>query len=280
MAMAVCGGRCSPCSEAGLRVARGIFLPATLYVLAADRQLINVPSQQRLAAGRPWRLPGRPSRRSLAPPCGFARGRPAVRQAEAAAGAAARAAVANGEPRHGGAAVARRTAAAEALLAGATIAGVPATAAAVMTKNGEQPFELLIQRYKPEHPPVRSHSSLAELALARHLTAAGATCYTAWWCPHCQEQRENFGKEAVRLAPFVQCANENGRQIDFCKEKGIGGYPTWVINGEQLSGGRDLSELANLTNFSEFPLDAFSPRGDEDMEYIWGWDEEDGGSEP
>ena len=35
------------------------------------------------------------------------------------------------------------------------------------------------------------------MALARHLKKIGAACYTAWWCPHCQEQRESFGKEAV-----------------------------------------------------------------------------------
>lgn len=59
----------------------------------------------------------------------------------------------------------------------------------------------LVEQYKPNHPPVRSSSSKAEMALAKHLRSIGAACYTAWWCPHCQEQRESFGREATEARP-------------------------------------------------------------------------------
>merc|ERR1712060_96230 len=72
---------------------------------------------------------------------------------------------------------------------------------------GAEDWFKLTDRYKPEHPPVLSESSAAEIALAKHLRAIGAKVYTAWWCPHCQMQRENFGKQGVVLAPFVECSS-------------------------------------------------------------------------
>ncbi|CAJ1461968.1 unnamed protein product [Effrenium voratum] len=128
----------------------------------------------------------------------------------------------------------------------------------------------LIEQYKPNHPPVRSSSSQAEMALARHLSRIGAACYSTWWCPHCQEQRESFGRKAVEVAPFVECSSKNRRQLPVCKEQDIESYPTWVINGKKILGGRDLSELAELSGFTEFPADAFKPRDDALLEYIWG----------
>jgi len=136
-------------------------------------------------------------------------------------------------------------------------------------------FYELAQSYNPEHPPVRSKSSEAEKALARHLTAVGAACYTAWWCPHCQDQREQFGSEAVLLAPFVQCSTEKRKQKPECKDKGIDGYPTWIIDGKKYGGGQDLARLARITGFEDFPEDAFQPRDDEVTEYIWGKQEDD-----
>lgn len=149
----------------------------------------------------------------------------------------------------------------------------PPAALAKGSASKEESFEDLTMRYRPEHPPVRSKSSPAEVALARHLKAVGAACYTAWWCPHCQDQREQFGAEAIPLAPFVQCSSKTGSQLDVCKEKDVEGYPMWIIGGEKYRGGRELSELANLTKFTEFPLDAFSERPDEVTDYIWGREE-------
>lgn len=131
-------------------------------------------------------------------------------------------------------------------------------------------FYALANRYKPEHQPVRSTSSAAEIALAKHLTAVGAKCYTAWWCPHCQDQREQFGVEAARLAPFVQCSTEERKAKPECKEKRVDGYPTWIIGGKKYGGGQDLAKLARLTNFTDFPEEAFHERSDEALEYIWG----------
>eukprot|EP00438_Fugacium_kawagutii_P016422 Skav206442 [mRNA] locus=scaffold295:145937:148989:+ [translate_table: standard] len=128
----------------------------------------------------------------------------------------------------------------------------------------------LVEQYKPNHPPVRSSSSKEEMALARHLKKIGAACYTAWWCPHCQEQRESFGKEAVEVAPFVECSSKNRRQLPICRDQEIENYPTWIINGEKYLGGRDLSELVELSGFTEYPAELYKPRDTSVMEYIWG----------
>ncbi|CAE8582310.1 unnamed protein product [Polarella glacialis] len=140
------------------------------------------------------------------------------------------------------------------------------------TEGGEEGYGSLIERYKPDHPPVRSTSSEADIALARHLTKVGAACYSTWWCPHCQEQREEFGKEAVALAPFVECSSASRKQLPICKEKGddIPGYPTWIYGGKVFRGGKELSELAKMTGFSEYPAAAFKKREGKDLEYIWG----------
>ncbi|CAK0871144.1 unnamed protein product, partial [Prorocentrum cordatum] len=134
-----------------------------------------------------------------------------------------------------------------------------------------QGFFDLTQQYKPEHPPLLTTSSAAEIALAKHLKASGAMCYTAWWCPHCQEQREQFGREAAALGPFVQCSSAERSLLAQCKDKDIDGYPTWIMgDGKKHSGIQALSELAEYSGFTAFPKDSFRERTDQELEYIWG----------
>lgn len=91
-------------------------------------------------------------------------------------------------------------------------------------------------------------SSEELLALASCLTDKGATFYGAFWCPHCQEQKSDFG-DAVDAAPYVECATLGGAgQTDACKEAGITSYPTWVFpNGERKTGRLPLADLAQAT---------------------------------
>ncbi|CAK0871154.1 unnamed protein product, partial [Prorocentrum cordatum] len=130
---------------------------------------------------------------------------------------------------------------------------------------GMQGFFDLTQQYKPEHPPLLTTSSAAEIALAKHLKASGAMCYTAWWCPHCQEQREQFGREAAALGPFVQCSSAERSLLAQCKDKDIDGYPTWIMgDGKKHSGIQALSELAEYSGFTAFPKDSFRERTDQE----------------
>ncbi len=47
-------------------------------------------------------------------------------------------------------------------------------------------------------------------ALAAHLGRVGAQMYGAFWCSHCAEQKEAFGKGAP--LPYVECFPEGYRK--------------------------------------------------------------------
>ena len=71
-------------------------------------------------------------------------------------------------------------------------------------------------------PLVTTESSPATLALAEHLTGTGAVMYSAYWCPHCHEQKELFGKEASDKLKVVECAADGqNNQADLCRSKGL-----------------------------------------------------------
>ena len=99
-------------------------------------------------------------------------------------------------------------------------------------------------------PAITTTSSPAKLALAEHLTAEGAVLYTAYWCPHCTEQKEMFGQQATEKLEVVECAPDgvNG-QPKLCEKKGIQGFPTWEIDGKLDSGVKPLDELAKLSGY-------------------------------
>ena len=99
-------------------------------------------------------------------------------------------------------------------------------------------------------PPVLTKSNPATIALAEHLTASGAVMYSAYWCPHCHEQKEMFGKEAAKNLKVVECApTGQNNEAKLCQSKGIEGFPSWEINGELDSGVKQLPDLARLSGY-------------------------------
>ena len=103
----------------------------------------------------------------------------------------------------------------------------------------------------PGTPPlVTTKSNPAKLALADHLTDSGAVMYSAYWCPHCHEQKELFGKEAAKALKVVECAPDGqDNQVDLCRSKGLEGFPSWEINGAIDSGVKPLDKLADLSGY-------------------------------
>jgi len=86
---------------------------------------------------------------------------------------------------------------------------------------------------------------------AQCLKDSGATFYGAFWCPHCQDQKKDFGS-SDRLLPYVECStvDEKG-QTAVCKEKGIISYPTWIFKDtSQVSGKVDWKTLSEKTGCS------------------------------
>ena len=99
-------------------------------------------------------------------------------------------------------------------------------------------------------PSVIAISSTEKIKLAEHLTKEGAVMYNAYWCPHCHDQKEMFGKEATDKLNLVECAKDGyNNKRDLCEAKGITGFPSWEINGSIDSGVKTLKELAELSNY-------------------------------
>ena len=99
-------------------------------------------------------------------------------------------------------------------------------------------------------PAVIAISSPEKIKLAEHLTQEGAVMYNAYWCPHCHDQKEMFGKVAAEKLNLVECAKDGfNNKRELCEAKGITGFPSWEINGSIDSGVKSLKELAELTNY-------------------------------
>lgn len=86
---------------------------------------------------------------------------------------------------------------------------------------------------------------------AQCLKDSGTTFYGAFWCPHCQNTKAEFGASA-KLLPYVECSTPDGQgQLDICKEKGVQSYPTWEFSdGSRLEGEVPLETLAQKSNCS------------------------------
>lgn len=100
-------------------------------------------------------------------------------------------------------------------------------------------------------PPIINISGASEIALAQHLNDIGTKEYGAYWCPHCHEQKELFGKEAFSLINYVECdAKGNNARPQMCKAAGISGFPTWEIKGKLYVGVQPLEKLAEISGYS------------------------------
>jgi len=86
-------------------------------------------------------------------------------------------------------------------------------------------------------------------ALARHLKEQAAVVYGAWWCPHCNHQKELFGVEAIELLPYVECDKDDAGRKQ-CQKAQVKGYPTWDLNGERRLGVLSLEELEIWSGYS------------------------------
>lgn len=84
-------------------------------------------------------------------------------------------------------------------------------------------------------------------SFAMCLAEKGATFYGAFWCPHCQKQKELF--EYSEKMPYVECSTPDGKgQLEICTTKGVKSYPTWIFaDGSQMTGEVPLSNLAEKT---------------------------------
>lgn len=80
------------------------------------------------------------------------------------------------------------------------------------------------------------------------LTESGAKMFGAYWCPHCQSQKEMFG-ESWNLIEYIECSLPNrAGQTAVCGKAGIKSYPTWEFtDGTRKSGTLSLEDLSFLS---------------------------------
>ncbi|KZL48574.1 hypothetical protein A2T98_17185 [Nodularia spumigena CENA596] len=102
---------------------------------------------------------------------------------------------------------------------------------------------------------ITTTSGEAEIELARHLGTVDAKEYVAYWCPHCHEQKQLFGKEAYKILQqkqiIVECAADSPKgQPEVCQAANITGFPSWIINGQIYSGVQNLDQLARISGYT------------------------------
>jgi hypothetical protein len=88
-------------------------------------------------------------------------------------------------------------------------------------------------------------------AFAKCLTAKQAKMYGAFWCPHCEEQKEKFGS-SFQYAPYIECGIKGSKGIEpVCTESGIKRFPTWIFaDGTRVEGEHELEFLGEQTGCS------------------------------
>jgi hypothetical protein len=88
-------------------------------------------------------------------------------------------------------------------------------------------------------------------AFAKCLTAKQAKMYGAYWCPHCEDQKEKFGS-SFQYAPYVECGIKGSKGIEpVCTQANIKRFPTWIFaDGTRVEGSHELEFLGEQTGCS------------------------------
>jgi hypothetical protein len=86
---------------------------------------------------------------------------------------------------------------------------------------------------------------------AQCLTTKQVKMYGAYWCPHCEDQKEKFGS-SFDYAPYVECGIKGSKGIEqVCTQAGIKRFPTWVFaDGTRVEGAQELTFLGEKTGCS------------------------------
>jgi hypothetical protein len=85
-------------------------------------------------------------------------------------------------------------------------------------------------------------------AFAQCLTAKQAKMYGAYWCPHCEDQKEKFSS-SFDYVSYIECGIKGSKAIEaVCTQTGIKRFPTWIFaDGTRVEGPQDLTFLGEKT---------------------------------
>jgi hypothetical protein len=86
---------------------------------------------------------------------------------------------------------------------------------------------------------------------AKCLASKQAKMYGLYWCPHCIEQKEMFGK-SFQYVPYVECAIKGSRDLTpACSAAGLKLFPSWQFGANPpREGVFPLQELSDKTGCS------------------------------
>jgi len=86
---------------------------------------------------------------------------------------------------------------------------------------------------------------------AQCLATKQAKMYGLYWCPHCIEQKEMFGK-SFQYVPYVECAIKGSHEMqDVCKVAGVKLFPSWQFGMDPPKQGvLSLEALSDKTGCS------------------------------
>jgi len=91
-------------------------------------------------------------------------------------------------------------------------------------------------------------------SFAKCLSESGAKMYGTWWCPHCSNQKKEFGSSWKIFADaggYIECSTSDKQQTEICKQAGITSYPTWRFSdGSELNGEVDFYRLSQKSGCS------------------------------
>jgi hypothetical protein len=92
-------------------------------------------------------------------------------------------------------------------------------------------------------PPIGKYDSFAKC-----IAQSSTTFYGAFWCPHCRDQKAEFGNSAQYL-PYTECSLPDASgQTPVCIAAKIQSYPTWQFkDGSRLTGTQTLDTLSQKT---------------------------------
>jgi thiol-disulfide isomerase/thioredoxin len=81
---------------------------------------------------------------------------------------------------------------------------------------------------------------------AQCLTSKKAVLYGAYWCPHCQKLKSDFG-QSFQYVTYVECTVD----VKKCTDNNINGYPTWIFaDGQRLEGEQSFQKLSEVSGCS------------------------------
>lgn len=87
------------------------------------------------------------------------------------------------------------------------------------------------------------------VGFAKCLTQSGTVMYGTYWCPHCLNQKEMFGKLGFAEINYVECDPRGANaKPQLCLDKGVKTYPRWIFNDNSTFEGEvTLEKLAEKT---------------------------------